>query len=79
VAYEPFFVGIWSRSASKIVPQSIIFLAGVEQNTYRIVYSYDTKILAGNFAGTGAHEITLVWKISPKKKMKAIKCSKFSL
>lgn len=79
IAYDPFFVGIWSRSASKIIPQSAFFLAGVEQNSFRIVYSYDSKIFYADFAGVGAHEITLVWKIIPKKKMKTIKCSKFSL
>jgi type IX secretion system PorP/SprF family membrane protein len=79
VAYEPFFVGVWSRSASKIIPQTVFFIAGVEQNSYRIVYSYDSKIFHSDLMGTSAHEITLVWKIVPKKKMKTIKCSKYSL
>ncbi|MDR1666247.1 MAG: PorP/SprF family type IX secretion system membrane protein [Bacteroidales bacterium] len=78
IAYEPVFVGIWSRAASNFIPQSVFFLVGVEQNFYRIVYSYDSRLFYANFAGTGAHEITLVWKIFPKKKIKAIKCSKYS-
>ncbi|MDR0714263.1 MAG: PorP/SprF family type IX secretion system membrane protein [Bacteroidales bacterium] len=77
VAYDPVFVGVWSRSASNFVPQSLFFLIGVEQNLYRIVYSYDSKLFYADFAGTGAHEITLSWKIVPKKKIKAIKCSKY--
>jgi type IX secretion system PorP/SprF family membrane protein len=79
VAYDPFFVGVWSRSASGFVPQSIIFLVGVEQNQYRFVYNYDFNAsYQSGFPGNGAHEVTLVWKIHPKKKMRTIKCSKFS-
>jgi type IX secretion system PorP/SprF family membrane protein len=80
IAYDPVFVGVWSRSASKIIPESIIFLLGMEQNFFRLVYSYDSKLLYGNgnFSGTGAHELTLVWKIHPKKRMQTIKCSKYS-
>jgi len=81
IAYDPVFVGIWMRSASGFNPESAIFLVGLEQNNYRIVYSYDYKLAysRGEFPGTGAHEIVLTWKIFPKEKMRTIKCSKFSL
>ncbi len=81
VAYEPVFVGLWMRTASTFNPESAIFLIGLEQNNYRIVYNYDYKLAhsTGEFPGTGAHEITLVVKIFPKEKMRTIKCSKYSL
>ncbi|MDR2038280.1 MAG: PorP/SprF family type IX secretion system membrane protein [Bacteroidales bacterium] len=81
VAYEPVFMGVWMRTASGFTPESATFLVGLEQINYRIVYNYDYKLShqKGEFPGTGAHEITLVWKIHPKKKMKTIKCSKYSL
>ena len=81
IAYDPVFVGVWLRTADGFQPESTIFLAGLEQNHYRIVYSYDYKLAnsRGEFPGTGAHEIVLTWKIIPKEKMRTIKCSKFSL
>ena len=81
IAYDPVFVGVWMRAASGFNPESTIFLAGLEQTNYRIVYSYDYKLAnsRGEFPGTGAHEIVLTWKIIPKEKMRTIKCSKFSL
>ncbi len=80
VAYEPVFIGLWARTASMFEPESVIFLVGLEQINYRIVYNYDYKLANanGNFPGTGAHEITLALKIQPKKKMRTIKCSKYS-
>lgn len=80
IAYEPVFIGFWGRTASGFDPESIIFLVGLEQINYRIVYNYDYKFAhsQGDFPGTGAHEITLVWKIQPKKKMRTVKCSKYS-
>ncbi len=80
VGYEPVFAGFWGRAASGFNPESFIFLVGLEQINYRIVYNYDYKLAhaKGEFPGTGAHEISLVWKIHPKKKMRTIKCSKYS-
>jgi len=81
VAVDPVFVGVWLRTVSGIQPESTIFMVGLEQNHYRIVYNYDYKLAtaAGCFPATGAHEIVLSWKIHPKKKIRAIKCSKYSL
>jgi len=81
VAYDPVFVGFWLRTASGFNPESTIFLVGLEHNYCRIVYNYDYKLATGkgSFSPTGAHEIVLSWKIHPKKKMHAIKCSKYSL
>ena len=81
IGYDPVFAGIWMRSVSGFNPESTIFLVGLEQINYRIVYSYDYKLAnsKGEFPGTGAHEIVLTWKIFPKEKMRTIKCSKFSL
>ena len=81
IAYDPVFVGIWLRTASGFNPESTVFMVGLEQNNYRIVYNYDFKLVTakGEFPATGSHEITLTWKIFPKEKMRTIKCSKFSL
>ena len=81
IAYDPVFVGFWLRTASGFNPESAIFMVGLEQNHYRIVYNYDYKLASagGYFPPTGSHEITLTWKIYPKKKIQAIKCSKYSL
>jgi len=81
VAYDPVFVGLWLRTSSIFNPESSIFMVGLEQNDYRIVYNYDYKLATakGDFPATGAHEIVLTWKIQPKKRMHAIKCSKYSL
>ena len=81
IAYDPVFVGFWLRTASGFNPESTIFMVGLEQNDFRIVYNYDFKLATakGDFSATGAHEIVLTWKIHPKKKLHAIKCSKYSL
>ncbi len=80
VAYDPVFIGFWTRAAS-LNPESIIFMVGLEQINYRIVYNYDYKFASvkGDFPNSGAHEITFVLKFHPKKKMRTIKCSKYSL
>jgi len=81
IAYDPVFVGFWFRTAAGFNPESTVFMVGLEQNNYRIVYNYDYKLATakGDFPATGAHEIVLTWKIHPKKRMQAIKCSKYSL
>ena len=81
IAYDPVFLGFWFRAASGFNPEATIFLVGLEHNYYRIVYNYDYKLATGKgyFPATGAHEIVLTWKIHPKKKIHAIKCSKYSL
>jgi len=81
IAYDPVFVGLWMRTAAGFNPESAIFMVGLEQNHFRIVYNFDYKLASfkGNFSGTGSHEVVLSWKIHPKKRMQAIKCSKFSL
>ena len=81
IGFDPVFAGIWMRAASGFNPESAIFLVGLEQINFRIVYNYDYKLAhaKGEFPGTGAHEIVLTWKIYPKDKKRTIKCSKFSL
>ena len=81
LAYDPVFLGIWLRTASGFNPESTIFMVGLEQINFRIVYNYDYKLATAKkeFPATGAHEIVLTWKIFPKEKMRTIKCSKFSL
>ena len=80
IAYDPAFVGVWLRTADGFNPESAIFMVGLEQNDFRLVYNYDYKLATstGSFPATGAHEIVLTWKFHPKKKMQTIKCSKYS-
>ena len=80
IAYDPVFVGIWMR-VSAFAPEAAIFMVGLEMYDFRIVYNFDYKLAnaKSEFPGTGAHEITLTWKIHPPKQMRTIKCSKFSL
>ena len=80
-AYNPVFVGLWMRTAAGFNPESTIFMVGLEQTNFRIVYNFDYKLATAKreFINTGAHEIVLSWKIHPRKRMQAIKCSKFSL
>ena len=80
-AYNPVFVGLWLRASGGFNPESSIFMVGLELDDARIVYNFDYKLAhyIGSFPGTGSHEIVLTWKIHPPKKMRAIKCSKFSL
>ena len=81
LAYNPVFAGLWFRASGGLNPESTIFMVGLELDDARIVYNFDYKLahFRGDFPGTGAHEIVLTWKIHPPKKMRAIKCSKFSL
>jgi len=81
IAYDPVFVGFWLRTAGGFNPESTIFMIGLEQNDFRIVYNYDFKLATAkeNFPATGSHEIVLTWKFHPKKKLQTINCSKFSL
>ncbi len=72
-----FALGVWHR-----VNDSFIFLIGMEQNDFRIGYSYDlgTNSLI-NFSG-GAHEISLTYNFKQKsyngkKKYRVIYCPKF--
>ena len=81
LAYDPVFAGLWMRASDGFKPESAIFMAGLELFNARITYNFDYKLanMQSEFPGTGAHEIVLTWKIHPKKQMRAIKCSKFSL
>ena len=77
--WMPFLVGVWYRQGIEN-PDAFIFMLGVQQDHYKIGYSYDVTVskLANNTSG--AHEIS-VGVILPcpeqKHKVKAIRCPSF--
>ena len=77
--WMPFLVGVWFRNGIEN-PDAFIFMAGVQQDYFKVGYSYDVTVsqLANNTGG--AHELT-VGLLLPvpehKKKIKAIRCPSF--
>lgn len=76
---EPLVAGLWFRHAFENT-DAVIILVGLQQDNYRIGYSYDyTVSQLGNAAG-GAHEISFAWILDCQKKSRrpqAIKCPSF--
>ena len=77
----PFTGGVWYRQAGKNA-DAFILLAGVQQDAFRLGYSYDITVSKLRAAATGAHEITLGLlfeqiKRSKGKKVERIKCPAF--
>ena len=75
----PFIVGVWFRNGLEN-SDAFIFMAGIQQDYFKIGYSYDVTVskLANNTAG--AHEITLGYLLpapAPRHKVKAIRCPSF--
>lgn len=85
--WMPFLVGVWYRNGLTKVegqspwnPDAFIFMVGVQQDYFKISYSYDVTVskLANNTSG--AHEISLgIMLPCPEKrhKVKAIRCPSF--
>lgn len=77
--WMPFLVGCWFRNGLEN-PDAFIFMVGVQQDYFKIGYSYDVTVskLANNTSG--AHEISLGIMLpcaEPKHKVKAIRCPSF--
>ncbi|NJK96662.1 MAG: type IX secretion system membrane protein PorP/SprF [Bacteroidales bacterium] len=43
--YNPFISGIWLRSDQNFTLESLIILAGYRISNFRIVYSYDMRLI----------------------------------
>lgn len=77
--WEPFLVGMWYRNGVEN-SDAFIFMVGVQQDYFKIGYSYDVTVskLANNTAG--AHEVSLGILMpvpEQKKRVKAIRCPSF--
>lgn len=77
--WQPFLVGVWYRNGIEN-SDAFIFQVGVQQDYFKVGYSYDVTVskLANNTAG--AHEVSLgILLPCPEKKhkVKAIRCPSF--
>lgn len=77
--WMPFMVGVWYRQ-SLDNPDAFVFQLGVQQEHFKVGYSYDVTVskLANNTSG--AHELSLgIMLPCPEKKhkVKAIRCPSF--
>ena len=77
--WMPFLVGLWYRNGVENA-DAFIFMVGVQQDYFKVGYSYDVTIskLANNTGG--AHELSLGVLLpcpEQKHKMKAIRCPSF--
>ena len=77
--WMPFLVGVWYRQGIEN-PDAFIFMVGVQQDHFKVGYSYDATVSELGYSVAGAHEIT-VGLILPapeqKHKIKAIRCPSF--
>lgn len=77
--WVPFMVGVWFRHGLENA-DAFIFQMGLQQDHYKVGYSYDVTVSKLANATAGAHEVT-VGLLLPvpehKKKVKAIRCPSF--
>lgn len=77
--WMPFLVGVWFRHGVEN-PDAFIFQVGVQQDYFKVGYSYDVTVSKLANATAGAHEVT-VGILMPvpehKKKVRAIRCPSF--
>ena len=77
--WMPFMVGVWFRHGIKNV-DAFIFQAGVQQDYFKVGYSYDVTVSKLSNSTAGSHELTvgiLLPVPEQKKKVKAIRCPSF--
>ena len=77
--WEPFLVGVWFRHGMKNA-DAFIFQLGVQQDYFKVGYSYDVTVSKLANSTAGAHELTVGFLLpvpEPKKRVKAIRCPSF--
>ncbi len=77
--WMPFLVGVWYRNGIEN-SDAFIFMVGVQQDHFKIGYSYDATVSQLANSTAGSHEITLgILLPTPvqKHKVKAIRCPSF--
>ena len=77
--WRPFLVGAWYRHGT-INVDAFIFMVGVQQDYFKVGYSYDVTVSQLGNSTAGSHEITLGILLpvpEQKHKIKAIRCPSF--
>lgn len=78
-AVSPFVLGLWFRHAFEN-SDAVILLVGLQQDQYRIGYSYDYTVSELSNAAGGSHEISFAYIFpcdNKSKRPRAIKCPSF--
>ena len=77
--WVPFLVGVWFRHGTENI-DAFIFQAGVQQDHFKVGYSYDVTVSKLANSTAGSHELTVGLLLpvpEQKKKVKAIRCPSF--
>lgn len=77
--WMPFLVGVWFRNGVQNA-DAFIFQAGIQQDFFKVGYSYDVTVSKLANSTAGAHEITVGFLLpvpEHKKKVRAIRCPSF--
>lgn len=77
--WMPFLVGVWYRNGVEN-SDAFIFMVGVQQDYFKIGYSYDATVSQLANSTAGSHEITLGILLpvpEQRHKVKAIRCPSF--
>ena len=77
--WRPFIVGTWFRHTT-INYDAFIFMVGVQQDYFKVGYSYDVTVSQLGNSTAGSHEITIGILLpvpEQKHKVKAIRCPSF--
>lgn len=77
--WQPFLVGLWFRHGTQNI-DAFIFQVGVQQDYFKVGYSYDVTVSKLSNATAGAHELTVGFLLPTpehKRKVKAIRCPSF--
>ena len=77
--WQPFLVGLWFRHGTKNA-DAFIFQVGVQQDYFKVGYSYDVTVSKLANSTGGAHELSVGFLLpvpEHKKRVKAIRCPSF--
>ena len=77
--WMPFMIGAWFRNGLEN-PDAFIFMVGVQQDYFKIGYSYDVTVSTLSNNTAGAHEVSVGFLLpcpDPRTKVKAIRCPSF--
>ena len=85
--WMPFLVGLWYRNGLTAVegqspwnPDAFIFMVGVQQDYFKVGYSYDVTVSTMANNTNGAHELSVGLMLpcpEKKQRVKAIRCPSF--
>lgn len=79
--WSPFIVGAWFRQALTFKnADAFVFMVGIQNEMFKVGYSYDLTVSSLSNVSGGAHEITLGMQFNcpeKRKKIKSIDCPSF--